>query len=66
MVLCFHRLVIRRGLQVCRHCGVQVETCPCIKWRDPDPNCDLCLGSGWIATVRSGVQRFRDYAGISR
>lgn len=30
MILCWHRLMIRGKHQVCRHCGVAVEECPCV------------------------------------
>lgn len=60
-MLCWHQLVIRGRLSLCRHCGVQVEPCPCVRWRDADPKCELCLGSGWLAVVRSEIEKFREY-----
>lgn len=61
---CFHQLRIRGRLHLCRHCGVAIEECPCFQNRVPDGKCDLCLGSGWLATVRSDRQKFMEYADI--
>jgi hypothetical protein len=66
VILCWHRLVIRRGRQVCKHCGVEIEACPCAIWRDPDAHCEFCCGSGYLSTVRGKIAKFREYAGIER
>lgn len=58
---CWHRLVIRKGRNVCRFCGVEIETCPCEAYRVPDGKCDLCQGSGWLALLRSSREKFLEY-----
>lgn len=32
--------------------------------RVPNGKCDLCCGSGWLATVRSERAKFIEYAGL--
>lgn len=62
---CWHRLRITRNrLTVCRHCGVEVEECPCVRWRVVDPKCLFCDGSGWVAVVKGQMQRFREYVDV--
>lgn len=61
---CWHRLRQRGRHSLCRFCGVQIEECPCVTWRVPNGKCELCSGSGWLATVRSEKARFSEYAGI--
>jgi len=60
-VLCWHRLVIRRRRNLCQHCGVEIEECPCVTFRVPNGKCELCLGSGWLAVVRSNAAKFLEY-----
>lgn len=62
-VLCWHRPGRRtRSFLMCRHCGVAIEECPCVKWnRSPADDCPLCQFSGWIATVRIERARFAEY-----
>jgi hypothetical protein len=63
-LLCWHRPRLSRGHAFCRHCSVAIEQCPCVSWRVEDGKCELCLGSGWLSTVRGEVAKFREYAGI--
>lgn len=60
-IRCWHRLVIRKNRNVCVFCGVEIEPCPCVEWRCPDGHCLLCLGSGWLATVRGNKEKFEEY-----
>lgn len=62
---CWHRPGPPRGAWVkCRHCGVAIEECPCVKLhRAPDPNCRACDGSMWVSIVRSERQKFAEYVG---
>lgn len=62
MILCWHRLMIRGKHQVCRHCGVAVEECPCVSgYRSPKDGCRCCSGSGWVAIVRGQIEKFIEY-----
>lgn len=62
MNLCWHRPKPHGKISVCRSCGVAVEECPCVTWsRSVNADCLLCSGSGWIATVRSEIARFKEY-----
>lgn len=62
---CWHRLRILRGrFNVCNNCGIGIEECPCVSCRVPKGDCLMCLGSGWLASIRSEVARFKEFAGI--
>lgn len=62
---CWHQLRIRGRWQVCRHCGVQIEQCPCVSHeRAPDSDCKLCDGSGWLSVVRSQAEMFREFLAL--
>jgi hypothetical protein len=57
-VYCWHRpgASIRGEIRRCRHCGVAVEECPGVAWRqacDLGAQCPACEGSGWVAIIRS-------------
>jgi hypothetical protein len=64
--LCWHRLVIRKLRNVCEHCGVEIEECPCVRWRVPDGKCPYCMGSGWVAILRSNREKFEEYLARDR
>jgi hypothetical protein len=59
--LCWHRMVIRKGRMVCKHCFVEVSECPCVSFRQPDGKCPICIGSGWVANLRGQVAKFLEY-----
>ena len=59
--VCWHRLVIRKNRNVCMHCGVEITECPCVENRSPAGKCDLCMGSGWLALLRSNRAKFEEY-----
>lgn len=52
-----------REITTCRFCGVAIEWCPCAGefYRKVDPDCRLCGGSTWVATVRSERAKFAEY-----
>lgn len=53
---CWHRpgRLTRSGVRLCRHCGVGIEDCPCVIWRQAgSKDCEACEGSGWVGIVRS-------------
>lgn len=57
---CWHRPGRRIQAQryACRHCGVAIEECPGVSWRNScvgGSTCP-CEGSGWVAIVRSKRQ----------
>lgn len=58
---CWHRLRIHKRLTLCRHCGVEIEECPCVEWRMIKPGCPCCCGSGWVAKVRGHKDKFAEY-----
>lgn len=61
---CWHRPGNRwKGhIYLCRHCEVAVEECPCVSFgRTPNPSCEICEGSGWIAILRGRMQVLRDF-----
>lgn len=45
----------------CAHCGVLIEECPCVTWREPDGKCEYCAGSGYVAVVRGSREKFAEY-----
>lgn len=49
---------------MCRHCGVLIEECPCVRNRVPQGSCELCMGSGWLSVVRSETERFLEYVAL--
>jgi hypothetical protein len=59
---CWHRpgRHLRAGVFVCRYCGVAIEECPGVAWRNACVGGSLCPceGSGWVAIVRSKRQAF--------
>lgn len=61
-VLCWHRPGALIGsTRTCRHCHVAVAECPCVSYgRVVDHDCAACGGSGFVATVRSSVAKFRE------
>jgi hypothetical protein len=54
---CWHRpgRRIRAEVFACRYCGVAIEECPGVAWRNSCVGGALCPceGSGWVAIVRS-------------
>jgi hypothetical protein len=63
-MICWHRpsKQIRSSYVTCRHCGVVIEECPCVPAgaRKVDDKCPACLGSGYVAFVRSRYARYRE------
>jgi hypothetical protein len=46
----------------CRHCGVLIEQCPCVKlFRSVDDECRCCNGSMWVAVVRGRIAKFAEF-----
>lgn len=60
-VRCFHRLRIEGRHHVCRHCGVLIEECPCVEWRQIKKGCPCCFGGGWVAVVTGHIVKFAEY-----
>jgi hypothetical protein len=58
---CWHRLGRNREPFLCRNCGTIIEQCPCVQWRVADDKCNLCRGSGWLATLRGNIGKFKEY-----
>lgn len=62
-MICWHRpgKMVRNCL-TCRHCGVAIEECPCmpVTARKVDDNCPACLGSGFVAIVRTRYAKYRE------
>ena len=52
---CFHRpgKRTRSGIWLCRHCGVAIEECPHERRKRNEEPCPCCIGSFWVAIVRS-------------
>jgi len=69
MISCWHRpgkMSPSGKLVTCRNCGALIEWCPCVgeTFRSCDKNCVACLGSMWVATMRSRLAKFRDFLGV--
>jgi hypothetical protein len=64
VIYCWHRpgRIIGRAM-TCRHCGVAIDWCPCIgiHFRSVDDGCGACLGSMWVAIVRSRREKLSAY-----
>lgn len=62
---CWHRpgpLSPSKQFRLCRHCGVAIQICDCdTNFRKPDPKCQVCNHSGWVAIVRGAAAKFTDY-----
>jgi len=66
-MLCWHRPVIRKNRFLCERCDMEIVECPCVSYhRAPDDDCDLCMGSGWLAVVRSNKEKFEEYLARDR
>lgn len=63
-MICWHLpgRQIRPEVLACRHCGVAIEECPCVPVlaHKVYENFPTCLGSGFVAILRSRYTKYRE------